>query len=113
MISPQSGRAIALWLSAIAVALQLGACNRAEDAQKAANASAPVAVTAGQSEPRRSGPASSGVSADETETGKPTDLPATVKERDAAPMPRPEPAKPSFDPRKGLGGLEPPRLLQA
>ncbi len=114
MISPRFGRAAAVCISAIAIVLQLDACSRA-DSQTAASASAPVAATTGPAEPPTSAPATSDENASQTERAKPSGEPRLPmgKDEKATSMPHPSPAKPSFDPRKGFEGLDPPRILQA
>src|SRR6266536_3709768 len=97
MISPRFGRAVAVCISAIALALQLDACSRA-DSQTAASASAPVAATTGPAEPPTSAPATSDENARQTETAKPSGEPRLPmgKDEKATSMPHPSPAKPSF-----------------
>lgn len=110
------GRTVMVCMAVLAMALQLSACNRTDTAQKAASATLPQ-VAAASSSPEQSAipPSSSTTRANETETPKASDAPIRPmgKEEVAPLMPRPHPAKPLFDPRKGVGTLDPPRLLEA
>src|SRR6266536_153947 len=115
MTSPSFCRALTACILAAALVAQLDACSRAAESQTTVAGSPPVAATAGQAEPRTSAPATSDENASQTETAKPGGEPRlpTGKDEKATSMPHPGPAKPSFDPRKGFEGLDPPRILQA
>jgi len=105
------GRAVAC-VAVLATALQLGACSRADNSQKAASVSEPQ-VSAASSEPEPSAMPQPRARANEAETPRASDAPMKPMNKDAGAPSMPRPAKPLLDPHKGSGTLEPPRLLEA
>jgi hypothetical protein len=116
MMSGNVGRTAIACVAAFATALQLGACNRAENSRKSARVAEPqVSAASSQPEPSVMLPGTPTAPVDEAAAPKASAAPMKPMSKDdeTRSISRPAPAKPLFDPRKGFGTLEPPRLLEA